>query len=1131
MRSKKQILVILSLIIVVIISAASKADTHWNLLEGIDPNPTEFKELVIGNKIVYWHQRIMDEAIVELDYIVYQFDKKTQELKDVKGHWREDLPPFFPELNVTKEQAESMVKGEVQFSQLFIISPESDIFSPIKPTPKNPCWVVVSVREVKGMLITVIDAVEGKVLGYGISPPSYTAFSLKGPQEENPCWGSGYWDLYYKNEPNGALYWFDEMGYTPEANEWPTEEKVKSHIQSDTTAMFYEIAHSRYTCGILFASGCVDGQCYELTTAEEIDDWISDYTKLPFTFIASCFGMCCTDVGTLSHAFRMGSTRDTATVGYCEMSTEKCLIDEEESCWSFARKWQRRLFECMNDGNTVKEAFDLANADYGACFNPEEGRACMRFAGDPNFAVVPIVPRVPPFPSLTIVDDVNDANCVYPFDSNDENYLEYTICYDGDGNEANDVVIVEQLPVEVDYYSSDHNGDYDPNLHRVTWELGNLGANDSNCVHLTVKVNQFAKPGSAFRNYCEIRNEEYSRNATEKTNVCCWDEDIIYVDANASGFNNGTCWTDAYTDLQDGLTGASNCECKDVIWVAGGTYKPTEHVWQEIATFQLVDGVDIYGGYPSGGGQRDPDAYETILSGDIDGNSTPDIYYVVSGADNAILDGFTVTMGRRGIYCKDCNDLTVTDCIITENTSDANANDANGVGIYCEDSSNLTVADCIISENISDAKGGGIYCQDSNNVTVTNCIITGNSASRGGGLFNGSCDPNVSNCIFTGNTTYYYGGGIYNNQSFPTVANCVFSGNSSDYAGGGMANYQSSLTLINCTFRRNFAYDKTPYEGGYGGGIYNAVGSSPNITNCIFWDNDAVIDGNEIYNYGDSDPNISYCDIEDSNGSGGNWDVKLGTDEGDNIDEDPCFMDVNTPTGSWTANASYDSSTYQSTLTDANASWSVDELAGKFIDPNTLQYLQFFIVSNDANTIKVWGDVTSIAHANDTYEIFDYRLSADSNCIDAGDPDGDYDDQADIYGEPREVNGRVDIGADEYYVADWVFCIKNGLGVPVAWFDDSGNLFLKGIFEPNTTPTPTDADEFRFQDSNSNDVAIIDANSGNMYIEGLLQAQWQDPNGQNDEFIIEDSNAQPVSYINDSGNVFLKGRLYDDIWP
>ncbi len=100
---------------------------------------------------------------------------------------------------------------------------------------------------------------------------------------------------------------------------------------------------------------------------------------------------------------------------------------------------------------------------------------------------------------FTLVKDNNDPNdeCVRPWNMIDENYLEYTICYDGDGNEANNVIIVDQLPVEVDYYSSDSNGDYDPNFRTVTWEIGNISGTDSNCVHLTVKVNKFARPGSA----------------------------------------------------------------------------------------------------------------------------------------------------------------------------------------------------------------------------------------------------------------------------------------------------------------------------------------------------------------------------------------------------------------------------------------------------------------------------------------------------------------------------------------------------------------------------------------------------------------------------------------------------------
>ena len=102
----------------------------------------------------------------------------------------------------------------------------------------------------------------------------------------------------------------------------------------------------------------------------------------------------------------------------------------------------------------------------------------------------------------------------------------------------------------------------------------------------------------------------------------------------------------------------------------------------------------------------------------------------------------------------------------------------------------------------------------------------------------------------------------------------------------------------------------------------------------------------------------------------------------------------------------------------------------------------------------------------------------------------------------------------------------------MAWFDDFGNIFLKGIFEPNTIPEDeAESDEFRIQDANSKDVMIINGENGCMYIKAWLQPQWEDPCSLIHEFIIKDSNDQPVSYIDDLGNVFLKGLLYDDIWP
>ena len=62
-----------------------------------------------------------------------------------------------------------MAEGKVQFSKLYIISPESDVF-PLEPTPQNPCWVVRSISD-GTPIVTIIDAVTGNFLGHGVLPP------------------------------------------------------------------------------------------------------------------------------------------------------------------------------------------------------------------------------------------------------------------------------------------------------------------------------------------------------------------------------------------------------------------------------------------------------------------------------------------------------------------------------------------------------------------------------------------------------------------------------------------------------------------------------------------------------------------------------------------------------------------------------------------------------------------------------------------------------------------------------------------------------------------------------------------------------------------------------------------------
>jgi len=323
-------------------------------------------------KIVsYFHQREIGQAIVEKDFIRYQFDIDTGELIENTVQWRSGLPAQLPRV-ISQEQAESMAEGMVQFSKLYIISPESNVY-PIKPTPKNPCWVVRSI-DGEGMIITIIDAITGEKLGYGVPPPA-TGYSLSGPQPEDVTDCDDPWNNWYVN----AWLWFTAMGYPTTAHEFPRTATIQSYVQNDDTAMFYEIAHGN--------SYGFRNWCPEYTTADDVESWLwrDEYANIAFTFLGSCDGMCDTGADTLSREFRKGSNVDTVTVGYCGMSEPQC-----HSCWDYAVDWQGVLFDYMQQGYTVGYAFDRANLAYPDCAGANN---CMRIAGDTGLMVVPVVTR------------------------------------------------------------------------------------------------------------------------------------------------------------------------------------------------------------------------------------------------------------------------------------------------------------------------------------------------------------------------------------------------------------------------------------------------------------------------------------------------------------------------------------------------------------------------------------------------------------------------------------------------------------------------------------------------------------------------------------------------------------------
>ncbi len=256
---------------------------------------------------------------------------------------------------------------------------------------------------------------------------------------------------------------------------------------------------------------------------------------------------------------------------------------------------------------------------------------------------------------------------------------------------------------------------------------------------------------------------------------------IIYVKQNASGANNGTSWTDAYTSLQTAITNAST---GTQIWVAAGTYKPTAGTDRGIS-FSLKNGVAIYGGFPNTGNptfdDRNWSTNVSILSGDIGtvGDRTDNSNRIIFNSNvnsTAILDGFTI--------------------------SDAyNTSTFNGTG------------------------GGGMRNEYSS-PTVSNCIFRNNYVGQsGGGVLDFSSTTTYTHCLFIVNEVGYFGGGsrceidVADNPSAPTFINCVFWGNKAGLYGGAVGNnrLKSNTILKNCIVWGNTSSDNSIIYNNQGG--------------------------------------------------------------------------------------------------------------------------------------------------------------------------------------------------------------------------------------------------------------------------------------------------------------------------
>ncbi len=271
----------------------------------------------------------------------------------------------------------------------------------------------------------------------------------------------------------------------------------------------------------------------------------------------------------------------------------------------------------------------------------------------------------------------------------------------------------------------------------------------------------------------------------------------IYVDRDADGASDGSSWTDAFPNLQSALDIAAD---GDQIWVAAGVYTPTHQIWvtdTRTATFMLVDGAQIFGGFygdETAIDQRDWRSHYSILSGDLNGdddvdeftNNSENSYHVVHAGNldkpYTRLDGFIIQGG--------------------------NANSLTKPNMY----------------------GGGLF--NTNNTgapSLVNLIFYKNYAVVGGGLYNVNADALLVNVSWIGNRGDY-GAAVRNIDCSPTLVNALFIGNQAGIRGGAVYNTNGEPIIKDCTIAYNSAFD-------LGGGVFNDLQTHLYLYNCIAWGN------------------------------------------------------------------------------------------------------------------------------------------------------------------------------------------------------------------------------------------------------------------------------------------------------
>ena len=292
---------------------------------------------------------------------------------------------------------------------------------------------------------------------------------------------------------------------------------------------------------------------------------------------------------------------------------------------------------------------------------------------------------------------------------------------------------------------------------------------------------------------------------------------ILYVDDDAPLGGDGQSWSTAYKYLQDALLVANDDSGVHEIRIAGGVYTPDKDEvghyapGNPAAFFDTRSELAIIGGYrglTAGGNPDDRDIafFETVLSGDLDGNDTP---YFQNMGDNS-----------RTVLSTSGTDATA---IVDGVTISAGFDYVGGSGGIQNTSGAPLIRNCTFRDN-QGVWGGGVSSVGDGEIALIGCVFLNNRATGGGGGAHFSSNACLINCAFRANHALGDGGAVICSGNL-SCANCEFIGNQAgleeidcdgqpDSHGGGLFQSGSTLAVNNCVFSQNFA-------AGTGGGVFS----------------------------------------------------------------------------------------------------------------------------------------------------------------------------------------------------------------------------------------------------------------------------------------------------------------------